>query len=405
MAKYIVRGACGHDVPVDVFGTEEDRIWKLDHWYFGRVTCDECKKKKRAEFVERAKEYGLPPLTGTDKQISWAEAIRASGYEYLTNQIQTRIKGSEKGLYRIGYEYGKNGTTETARGSMDARIETFMNSVAIEEEKLKMVDRYFGYYTKASYWIEHQYLLDERHLLEWAEKHTPEIEENRVFEKEVQESLTITPENVVKQDRVTLKVSGNIIIAEYAKDADFIAIVKGLGYMWSGYDWRNKYPEVTGSIVDREAEIGHELLENGFVVTFSTAEAMEKAVSGEYEDAKTRFILKSDDSHLLISWIGKDDKMYRAGKELKSAKYDGNQHGFIVKASYYQDIEGLIDYMGMAVSEAAKAILQAEKDKVLKADLTKIEAHKSKKASEEAKLDEILQSSREVLVDLVEDED
>lgn len=79
MAKYTVKcEKCGKEYQIELFGKMDRRDWVIEH---GTHICDDCKAAERAaENAENAAsnaEAGLPQLTGTEKQIAWAETIRA----------------------------------------------------------------------------------------------------------------------------------------------------------------------------------------------------------------------------------------------------------------------------------------------------------------------------------------
>lgn len=73
MAKYNVTFSCGHEVEVELYGPQSDRKRKLE-FFRESALCRECELKAAKEYAERE---GLPPLTGTEKQVRWAETIRA----------------------------------------------------------------------------------------------------------------------------------------------------------------------------------------------------------------------------------------------------------------------------------------------------------------------------------------
>lgn len=92
MAKYDVTHSCGHEVTHQIYGKHSGfggRESKIE-WLSGQP-CLEC--KRAAEAAERAKasavaaeanvSAGLPALTGSDKQIAWAESIRAAAIAKL----------------------------------------------------------------------------------------------------------------------------------------------------------------------------------------------------------------------------------------------------------------------------------------------------------------------------------
>lgn len=79
MAKYTVTHNCGHEREYQFFGKYEDRYKKID-WLEG-MPCPQCRvaAEKAAAAAEREKQEGLnlPGLTGSQKQVAWAEDIRA----------------------------------------------------------------------------------------------------------------------------------------------------------------------------------------------------------------------------------------------------------------------------------------------------------------------------------------
>jgi hypothetical protein len=89
MATYQISHACGHVVTHRIYGEVEGREAKVD--WLSRNDCPACRAaQKEAEEKAKVKQVseGLPPLTGTEKQIAWAEKIRvavyASGLEFFS---------------------------------------------------------------------------------------------------------------------------------------------------------------------------------------------------------------------------------------------------------------------------------------------------------------------------------
>lgn len=82
MAKYDVTYSCGHSATVELFGKNADRESKLK-WMAEKGLCPECYKaflrqedKEAAEEVLSESKLTLPALTGTEKQIAYAEELR-----------------------------------------------------------------------------------------------------------------------------------------------------------------------------------------------------------------------------------------------------------------------------------------------------------------------------------------
>lgn len=77
MAKYTITYKCGHTGTVELCGKESDRARKIA-WYENNCVCPECYAAEQAAKREaEANKYALPELTGSEKQIAWAEKIRS----------------------------------------------------------------------------------------------------------------------------------------------------------------------------------------------------------------------------------------------------------------------------------------------------------------------------------------
>jgi len=153
MAKYYVTFSCGHEARVELFGKGTDRERKIA-WYEREGLCPECyKAAKRAE-SKKANE-GLPELKGSEKQIAWAERIRAERLAELKSRAkwgQDRLDGVSKALEdkrftdMISTQYG--GDIEAARADIPNKM----------PKEAKAVKEYEGAQaiTDAKWWIEHR---------------------------------------------------------------------------------------------------------------------------------------------------------------------------------------------------------------------------------------------------------
>lgn len=99
--KYQVTGSCGHTYTTQLFGPGKNREYWLNR--LADEPCDECKEaarktqieKENAESAAWALDLGLPELTGSPKQIAWAESIRKTIYTEF-DKLEDKIKDSFK---------------------------------------------------------------------------------------------------------------------------------------------------------------------------------------------------------------------------------------------------------------------------------------------------------------------
>lgn len=78
MAWYPITYRCGHEDRIQIYGPVKDRQWKADR--SADRLCRDCWLKEREQKNQKDQaanaEAGLPALTGSPKQITWAESIR-----------------------------------------------------------------------------------------------------------------------------------------------------------------------------------------------------------------------------------------------------------------------------------------------------------------------------------------
>lgn len=131
MAKYDVEYACGHKWEIQLFGPIEGRLVKLD--YEAEKLCPDCYKAKietkhaaeSAKAAEEAKQAGLPALQGSEKQIAWAESIRAKQMPALLKlaaDLDNAPESANQDAVRIGKEIVSRAINCTsAKDWIDAR--------------------------------------------------------------------------------------------------------------------------------------------------------------------------------------------------------------------------------------------------------------------------------------------
>ncbi|GAA0739251.1 helix-turn-helix domain-containing protein [Dactylosporangium roseum] len=87
MALYEIKRACGHTEEIQIYGTNTrgQHQWRADRE--AEKPCANClaeqRRKQSSEAAQVAATSGLPALTGSDKQIAWAETIRLAGLASL----------------------------------------------------------------------------------------------------------------------------------------------------------------------------------------------------------------------------------------------------------------------------------------------------------------------------------
>jgi len=125
--KYTVKRSCGHEERIALFGSYTSRESQLK--YEASKLCKACYiEEKRREEKALTQELGLPELTGTEKQVAWANSIRL---EWI-NRVFTKLDNWKE------------------RGTSETDIERCRRAVLAAASTK----------TQAAWWIEHDNMLD-----------------------------------------------------------------------------------------------------------------------------------------------------------------------------------------------------------------------------------------------------
>lgn len=134
MAWYYGTYSCGHEGRVNIVGPQKDRPWKIEHEF--KKLCPDCYQKKlakeraeKAEMAEKeAKEMELPELSGSEKQIAWANTLRMDFINFVKDKAE-----SEEAKKMKGY------------------------SDENRDEVLQALDNFVRANTEAKYWIDNRF--------------------------------------------------------------------------------------------------------------------------------------------------------------------------------------------------------------------------------------------------------
>lgn len=151
MAKYTVTHSCGHDQEHQLYGPGRDRERKLA--WLETTQCSDCWREQRdtdrdeasAVAASQAEDEGLPELSGSAKQIAWAETIRMAvikdldAFEALVTE---NAKKAGKELPPDEWELWRRAVDEirgetAARWWIDNRDEQGRNIAALVMRRLK----------------------------------------------------------------------------------------------------------------------------------------------------------------------------------------------------------------------------------------------------------------------------
>lgn len=388
MAWYYGKFACGCEGRVNITGPIKNREWKKQIAF--EKECGDCYRerleKEREEdnkkAIELAKEMELPDLEGTEKQVAWANTIRQDFIDEYEIFIE---KGDLGGLSKENIK----------------RVE--------DKNKLYLVmDYLLTEKLNSKFWIEHRddirwdridCILDK-----YIKKALPTDDETKemIIKNDIDLESTISPKNATKPGIVEINVvdEGKAVELTYQKDCDFIELVKGLGFRWRNV-WRRNINELTGSYKDRMAEIGNELLNNGFRIKIYEEQIRMMAVRGDFEREHYRWIsFDATENKFKFHWEYGNDRLFNIIKKIPGTKYGSGS--FKADLCNYEAIEEFAElydfrFTERAINEVEHYIKEIEKISIV--EPTRVEKTEIK----EKGVEEILNSSKEILEDLLDD--
>lgn len=346
----------------------------------------------------------LPELSGSEKQVTWADELRAE----MINEYEEKIENFNERYEKVKSLMAEKSDIVNGYTLEDVKVsiinKEYKKIITSKEELSSAVDYALNKYTNARFWI------DNRNgclaaIVEGYRKYYRHAKDSigikKSIEKNEKKELTIVPAVQNKKNGVvTLEYKDGVIFACYIKDMDFIAIVKKLNYKWDGALWRRKITEYTGNATERAAELGNKLLLAGYTVCFFNEISKDMAVSGTFEPENDRWV-KCFDGELAITWRGRNDKLFKLAKKLPGAKWkDGSM---MVSVEFYSEVEDFAETMGFAISNAAKERIKEYKQKENTFEIATISVKNQEVLSDEEKIKKTLKSNGTIIEDLIDE--
>lgn len=102
--KYTVRHTCGHQQEHQIYGTDTRGQRQSRADWLATQPCPDCARADRAvtreainaEATDHAADAGWPDLTGTPKQVAWANTLRRDALDALPDQIPGRLTDDQR---------------------------------------------------------------------------------------------------------------------------------------------------------------------------------------------------------------------------------------------------------------------------------------------------------------------
>lgn len=372
MAQYTVTYACGHTELVSLFGKESERQSRIK--YLETCDCAACQMAARMEILYDDVEKGMSNLKGSDKQRAWAAEIRHNALRNLDKWLDENEE-------------------DLVDGAADAI-----------RKKAKEID-------KSSWWIDNKgrgaEALAEKifaltPMARGEEASNPAPETGTIA---ASAAAVVHPDDETHSGTVVdIKILDKTVILTAPKNETLRQIVKSQGYQWKGGAWRLEESIFTGAALDRAAELGNACLLAGFPVRMWDEELRRKAINADFQPRQYRWVsLRAGGTY--DGWLAlnfeRNDELYQTCRKIRGSKWDSPS--VMVKVEQYRQVEDLAYLWDFQFTPGAERAIEAYKSAET-APVAVKKPEKSENASPDGKLRGILESSRDVLEDLVDDD-
>lgn len=375
---------CGNGV--QAVGRNRADANRLAKWHEAEGhLCAACTTQQHAAenavAAEANQSAGLPSLTGSEKQVAWAETIRAQILRDLERIAPIVAAYGSVTQMRLASDDERDAILKRAREAADsiespgrAPYEMWAREVLHEVESadfyaamLEVVRRQ----TRASWWIDNRSTGYAR-LAQMLEAQIQErFAESRPVPADVAELASAA------QEEALLKPAGDIRSAQIAemsyvapalrilmpeKNETFRLTVKEMGFKWAETKWERRIDFRAGDPIDRMAEIAHRLIAAGFMVRLHDDEARAKAISGDFQPEQMRWVVAAKggayDGWVKIVWPKSDD-LYAPAKRILGARYhDG---AIYAPPGSIEEVAEFAQTYGFSMSQTPTAMLEAHR--------------------------------------------
>jgi DNA-directed RNA polymerase subunit RPC12/RpoP len=375
---------CG--ASVTVWGRNRSEANRLARWHESEGhLCSDCEAKRLAEKNRKAADAnattGLPQLTGSEKQIAWAETLRqkmlanARAYAPLMRILRDSFTMDATPLedipgIREEMRAAVADVAERDRHYVLTSADSVMReigSAARYEKFLEIMARQ----TRASWWIDHhnfnlQVILEslktEIDAAEAAETDSEVPAEEKALLDDAQAEALLKPAGEPLSTQIAeISLVGEevrVIFAE--KREDFRLLMRDMGFVWTISRWARRMGVTTGDAIDCLAETAHRIVAAGFLARLHDDEARARALSGQFTPAKTRWVSKNISGQFygwfVISWARSDD-FYAPARRLLGARYQGGK--IYVPPGSVMEVADFAAQYDFALTPGAQEILAA----------------------------------------------
>lgn len=364
MAKTYFTYRCGHDGVGHFDGNSRDRDRK-GIWYGENHDCEQYIADARKEACELASEaatvQGLPCLSGTEKQITWAKTLRKYKLDTLKSSLEFIQSEGQKAILEkmdVNQRYIFKANIYSIEQAFSGNI----NAIAAILEILKLQ-------STAKFWIESRdeswVMLRDAFKTQIEAIINPKIESKEEIEAKEEALLKPSIKLISNQVAEITFVKPFLRVSFPEKIESFRLLMRGYGFAWNKTCWERTLTFTSGDPIERMAEIASYILNLGIMVRLFDDEAKKRAINADFKPEERRWLSKVSSGKyagwLCLSWPVEDD-FYDAAKKIIGSRWNNKQ--MMLPAGSVNEAFDFFDLYGFSTSDGAKEILRIHQEKM-----------------------------------------
>lgn len=374
--------SCGHEGHITVGGNSKDYRTQIAKGRFAGL-CPECEQKAKEEDraeesrqnAEFASEQGWAELTGSPKQIAWAETLRKNLFDMDYDRLTSSLRFSSDNAWN------KYLDPFVDLDAMDAKVKEMREEGlgrlkiqrAMENEVFTAIHQAVENLLKVE--GDAKFFIDNRKWSNLLEILAPYAGDD--FGEEYEQEQKILAENTILPEEyndvvVTIREEKDTVAIKSPKNDEVIETAKSLGYSWERRAWRRKIDKFSGPLSDRIAEVSHKLLSKGFGVTLDVSDP--EAVKTMVKDASFKPEQKAwikrvvKFKSFIITLPYHNDNLYNDAIRIHGAKWSREHKGILIPVSSYKQVEDYAAVNGFSLSSGAEELIYQYKEELAEAE-------------------------------------
>jgi hypothetical protein len=390
MANIMITHTCGHQESHQLYGSSSERSRK-ETW-LETTLCYACYRadieaRRQAESAQSAtanREIEMPPLAGTDRQIAWAETLRANCIENLVRTAQTDAR-----------RYLTAAPDHEARAHR-LKDEGFKTTVeqrtALAEALVDLVYPWCASQTSAHWWIDHRDSLESvacRALAEraWAallaiqegndalaaaeaarleaerqeRERQAQAQRLREIQRAAEAEATVVPEGAVTGIVSVITVlEKSVQVRQDSAHERAREVLRDLDYTYDAGHWSRP----STSPQERAVEVAHRLLCAKIPIRLSDPDLRRRAIAGQYEALNYRSVVLIK-TGAKAGWFGihwsrrHGEDYYRQSSRIHGARWRSPY--MAAPPGSFEEVEDFARIHGFKIYPLAQALIDEQR--------------------------------------------